>query len=137
MRTLIHSRMTLGVRAYDERYPHASVVLIEPRRDDHESFFSNIFSFSSRRTVCDRAYRATRLHLRERYDELAPVLARHGIGLNYGFLADEERSVWTSVGLPELAENGPPRPDDAAVLTDLGGLLERVERLAAERAVAG
>jgi hypothetical protein len=41
------------------------------------------------------------------------------------------------VGLPELAENGPPRPDDAATLAELGGLLERVEALAAERAAAG
>jgi predicted acylesterase/phospholipase RssA len=137
VRTLIHSRMALGLRAYDERYPGASVVLIEPRRDDHEIFFSNIFSFSSRRTVCERAYQATRRHLRDRYDELAPLLARHGIGLNRRFLDDEERSVWVSVGLPELSENGPPRPDDAATLAELGDLLERVEALAAERAAAG
>lgn len=137
VRTLIHSRMALGLRAYDERYPRATVLLIEPRRDDHEIFFSNIFSFSSRRTVCERAYQATRRHLRERYEEIAPLLARHGIGLNRAFLGDEERSVWDSVGLPELADNGPQRPDDAAVLTDLGGLLERVERLAAERVADG
>ncbi|MCP4201097.1 MAG: hypothetical protein GY769_04105, partial [bacterium] len=46
----------------------ADVVLIEPPREDYEDFFSNIFSFSSRRAVCEHAYDATRKSL----------LARHG-----------------------------------------------------------
>ena len=129
LRTMIHSRMRMGVRVYDDRYPASSIVLIEPRREDHEIFFSNIFSFSSRQGVCERAYRETRRHLRERYDEIAPVLAQRGIRLNRESLMDDARSVWTSVGLPELADNGPPVPDDGEVLLDLDGLLDRVERL--------
>lgn len=136
VRTLIHSRMRMGLRAYDGRYPGAAVVLIEPRRDDHEIFFSNIFSFSSRRAVADRAYRATRRHLRERFDELAPVLERHGLALDRQALADDGRSVWTSVGLPELAPEGPAVVDDAEVLGELDGLLDRVERLVERRAGA-
>lgn len=133
VRTLIHSRMRMGLRIYDDRYPKSSVVLIEPRRDDHEVFFSNIFSFSSRRTVCERAYQATRGHLRERFDELSETLGQHGLALNRQILEDDKRSVWTSVGLPELSEEGPFVPDDAGVLRDLGGMLDRVERLAEQR----
>jgi predicted acylesterase/phospholipase RssA len=134
VRTLIHSRMKMGLRVYDDRYPGSAVVLIEPRRDDHEIFFSNTFSFSSRRKVCDRAYQATRRHLREHYDEIAPALERHGLALNRRALADDGRCVWTSVGLPELAITEPRSPDDGHVLVELGGLLDRVERLVEQRA---
>lgn len=129
VRTLIHSRMRMGIRGYDDRYPKASVILIEPRREDHEIFFSNIFSFSSRRTVVERAYQATRRHLRERFDELQAVLDKHGLALNRQTLEDDERGIWTSVGLPELSQEGPFLPDDAGVLQDLGKVLDRVERL--------
>ena len=36
------------------------MVLFEPDRDDYAMFFTNIFSFSARRTVAAHAYRATR-----------------------------------------------------------------------------
>ncbi len=140
IRTLIHSRMNLGIRAYDDRYPDAAVVLIEPRREDHEIFFSNIFSFASRRSVCDRAYQATRRYLRESYDEIAPKLAEHGLALNRAVLDDTRRNVWASVGLPEMAkleEEGPILRDDAEVLNELDALLQRVEQLASQRAAAG
>ena len=32
IRTMIHSRMSLGLRAYDTQFPDADVVLIEPPR---------------------------------------------------------------------------------------------------------
>ncbi|MEM6455792.1 MAG: patatin-like phospholipase family protein [Acidobacteriota bacterium] len=100
LRTLIHSRMTLGLRAYKTRFPEADVVLIEPRRDDYEYFYSNIFTFSSRRAVAQRAYQATRAHLLARREELAPVLARHGLRLNVAAL-EEPRDLWKQVSLPD------------------------------------
>jgi NTE family protein len=130
VRTLIHSRMTLGLKAYDTSFPDADVVLLEPPREDHEQFFSNIFSFNSRRTICEHAYRSTRRNLRQRADELAPVLERHGLALDRDFLASEH-SVWSSVGLPEL-DPKPPKADprwDSAATGDLEKLLQRVEKL--------
>ena len=163
VRTLIHSRMVLGVGAYETKYPDADVVLIEPPRDDYQDFFSNIFSFRSRRAVVERAYEATRESLRLRQKELIPILERHGLGLDVEFLEDASRDVWTSVGLPEFSEqndaesddwfafwkrsNGDegaeavetwqsPREEVEEVLGDLSGLLDRVERLAARRRTA-
>ncbi len=139
VRTMIHSRMSLGLKAYERIYPDADVILIEPPREDYEDFFSNIFSFSSRRSVCEHAYDATRQSLLARCDVIEPILARHGLRLNLDFLHDETANLWTSVGLPEFATNGRGELETAAVEShreslsqELEALLERVEKLAAE-----
>ena len=137
IRTLIHSRMSLGLKAYDTLYPDADVILIEPPRSDYEDFFSNIFSFASRRAVCERAFEATRSSLRRRRDEIGPILARNGLSLNDDFLHDDEVDLWTGVGLPELGTGkvtgGEPADSAADVRRDLESLLDRVEKLAAAR----
>lgn len=136
IRTMIHSRMSLGLKAYAGAYPDAEVILLEPARDDYEDFFSNIFSFTSRRAVCAHAFEATRRDLLARRDVIEPILKRHGLRLNLDFLHDEHTDVWSSVGLPELSENPEARDVDAthpSLGEDLEGLLERVQRLVEER----
>jgi NTE family protein len=101
IRTMIHSRFDVGVASYAGRYPKADIVIFEPRRDEYRMFFSNIFSFSSRREVCELAYEGTREDLRQRYDELSPILARHGVRIRRDVLEDRTLNVWTGVGLSE------------------------------------
>jgi predicted acylesterase/phospholipase RssA len=98
-RTLIHSRMTVGMAAYAGRYPRRHLVLFEPQPDDYRMFFTNIFSFASRRELCEYAYRATRRDLLARYDELAPVFAKHGLRLRKDVLVERHRDLWEGVGL--------------------------------------
>jgi hypothetical protein len=78
-------------------------VLFEPQPDDYWMFFTNIFSFASRKAVCEAAYRATRRDLLRRYDEVSEVLGRHGIRLRRDVLLDPMRDLWAGVGL----EGGP------------------------------
>lgn len=135
VRTMIHSRMNLGLRTYDSRYPESSVVLLEPRSDDHEVFFSNIFSFHARQTVCERAYVKTWRHLKRRRDELRPVLEAFGIGINDAFLEGDEPDLWRSVGLPELSQqgsNGSSR-DREDVMGEIDEVLGRLEKLVENR----
>lgn len=98
-RTLIHSRMRVGMAAYAPRYPKQRTVLFEPQPDDYRMFFTNIFSFGSRKELAEYAYNATRRDLLRRYDELAPVFRRHGITLRRDVLHDRSRNLWTGVGL--------------------------------------
>lgn len=98
-RTLIHSRLEVGMAAYETRYPHADVLLFEPEPDEYQMFFTNVFSFSSRRRVCELAYQATRRDLWRRRRTLGPLLARHGIRLRLDVLRDRERDLWAEVGL--------------------------------------
>ncbi len=124
-RTLIHSRLSVGLAAYDERYPDADVVLFEPRRDDYEMFFSNVFSFSHRKAICQHAYTCTLKNLRRRRRELEPIFARHGIRIRDDVLADENRSLWARFA-PEAAGE-PPAP--ASVVDRLDSALDRLAAL--------
>lgn len=92
-RTLIHSRMHAVLDNYTSKYKSASVVLFEPGTDDPEMFFTNLFSYASRKRVCEHAYQRTRADLLKRRYELEPVLGRFGITLNIESLKDEKRTL--------------------------------------------
>jgi NTE family protein len=87
-RAIIHSRMQVGMGKYDSEFKGSDVVLFEPARRDADMFFTNIFSYSSRRRLCEHAYQKTRSDLWQRRRELAPVLARHGVRLNLEVISD-------------------------------------------------
>jgi predicted acylesterase/phospholipase RssA len=125
-RTLVHSRLEVGMASYVERYPGADVVLFEPGRDAYDMFFANLFSLESRREVCALAYRETRADLRRRAAELEPIFARHGIRLRRELLDDETREVWTGMALQ--AHELRARRRVAEHCGRRGGRLERVTR---------
>jgi len=95
-RSLISSRMEVGMERYAKDFPDADVVLFEPARDDTVIFFANMFSYADRRRLAEHAYRHTRSELRRRADELEPILARHGLGLDRRGLADPDRRLRSS-----------------------------------------
>ncbi len=129
-RTLVHSRLTVGLAAYGPRYPGADVVLFEPGPGDHRMFFTNIFSFAQRRAVCEHAWSATRRNLLERSAELGPILERRGLRLRLDVLRDRSRRLWSGVGLEEPPEEV---AGDVEVLDRLGFALDRLERILASR----
>ena len=92
-RAIIHSRMQVGMGKYDTEFPHADVVLFEPNRNDADMFFTNIFSYSSRKRLCEHAYQKTRAELWQRRHELTPVLERHGVRLNLDLVRDSDLSL--------------------------------------------
>jgi NTE family protein len=92
-RTLLQSRMQVGMAKYMHEYEHTDQMVLEPNPDDAEMFFTNVFSYSSRQRVCEHAYRATLADLRARREKLAPVLARHGLRLRDEVLDDQELSL--------------------------------------------
>jgi NTE family protein len=106
VRTLIHSRLEVGMREYETRFPDSEVLLFQPERNEFDLFFSNIFSFRSRRRVVELAYDATRRNLRARRKTLGPMLAAHGITLRDDIL-DDPRDIWMSVGLEQFSERDP------------------------------
>ena len=95
-RAIIHSRLTVGIKHYRTLYPGAEVILFEPGPDDGETFHANIFSYATRREVCEHAYRRTRRDLLKRRYELEPILARHGVKLRIDLLQDDARRLWSA-----------------------------------------
>jgi len=97
-RTLVHSRMGIGLAAYETRYADRDVLVFEPRRDDYMMFFTNVFSFSKRKAVVEHAYQSTRRKLLRNRHRIEPILERHGLRLRTEIL-EEERDLWESVDL--------------------------------------
>jgi predicted acylesterase/phospholipase RssA len=105
-RSIIHSRMRVGMSKYDSSYEQSKVVLFEPDRHDSRMFFTNLFSYADRENVCQHAYRTTRRDLRLRLDELVPVLDAHGITVRSDILDERGRhfsaALEDSSGLDEV-----------------------------------
>ena len=119
LRTMLQSRMQVGLARYPQQYPGIDQLVFEPNAVDRELFYTNIFSFSARRRISQLAYRNTLTDLRERRGQLEPVLARHGIRLREEVIADRPRSILAH--LPAA-----PRVTDATA--QLARALDDIER---------
>jgi predicted acylesterase/phospholipase RssA len=132
-RAIIHSRLDAGMERYKTAYPDADIVLFQPNRSDADMFFTNLFSYSGRHRLCEHAYQKMRRELWERRHELAPTLARHGIGIDAAVLRDEKRTLVRSLRRPREY-----RIDSAASQTSraLAHTLDDLQRWLARQGVA-
>jgi predicted acylesterase/phospholipase RssA len=92
-RSMIHSRMELGMKHYAIQYPETDIVLIEPDHRDPELYLANTFSYSQRRHLAEHAYQQTRALLRSDSTGLSAKLQWHGIRLNHAALDDPKRRL--------------------------------------------
>lgn len=129
-RALIHSRMAASSAHYAKDFPGLDFVLFEPDRSDVDMFFTNIFSYGSRRRLCEHAYQKTRADLLARSHTLAPLLAKHGIGLRLDVLHDKQRTLVS--GKPLHRRSAPPVVRELEEA--LGGLAEWLHGRAPARA---
>jgi hypothetical protein len=127
-RTLLQSRMHVGLARYAQQYPDIDQMVFEPNAHDGELFHTNAFSFAARRRVCQLAWRNTIDDLRRRADDLRPVLAANGIRLRDEVLDDDDRTL-----LDGLA---PPPPPSTETTARLRRALDATERVIARRKAA-
>jgi predicted acylesterase/phospholipase RssA len=123
-RTLLQSRMQVGLARYAQQYPDTDQLVFEPNPNDGELFFTNVFSFGARRRVCQIAYRNTLADLRLRADVLRPMLAAYGITLRNDIIEDERRSILDGL-------DNPPRATETTAR--LRRALDEVDHLVATR----
>lgn len=97
-RTMLQSRMQVGLARYAQQYPGVDQLVFEPNAHDGALFFANAFSFRARQAICALAYRNTLDDLAARADTLRPRLAAHGITLRAGIIGDPTRTVTTGLG---------------------------------------
>lgn len=88
LRAIIHSRVEIGLANYSVKYPDSDILLIEPSTEDADMFFTNLFSYTSRRRMCENAYQNTRMMLWQRRKQIGPMLERHGLRLKLSVLRD-------------------------------------------------
>ena len=87
-RSIIHSRLGAGLERYKTAYPNTDILLFEPNRADADMFFTNLFSYSSRRRLCEHAYQKTREELWKR---------RHGLTIRTDVLSDHTMTLVKSL----------------------------------------
>lgn len=92
-RSMIHSRLEMGMKAYERQYPQTDIVLIEPDQRDPEMYLANTFSYSQRASLAEHAYQQTRYLLRTRRSTLAAKFEKHGISVNEEILSDPKRHL--------------------------------------------
>jgi len=97
LRSLIHSRLELGMRNYARSHPHDDIVFFEPDHRDAELFLANTFSYRHRRELAEHAFQTIRTDLLRRAPTIQDQLARHGLVLDMDRLLDPTRrllEVW-------------------------------------------
>ena len=123
-RSMIHSRLALGLKHYERAYPETDIVLFEPDHRDTELFSANTFSYRQRRNLAEHAYQQTRQMLRDRYAQLQPRFGRHGIEIDQTVLNDHSRHL-LDAGQPTR----PPPPLSLALQRLQGSLDDLQQRL--------
>ncbi len=120
-RSLIHSRLALGMKGYARSHPHADIVLMEPDQRDSAFFVANTFSLSQRGRLAEHAYQSTRAMLRSRRGSLGATFAKHGLRFDDDALADASRHLLGAPREPGAAGRS------AHALRRLDGLLSDLE----------
>jgi hypothetical protein len=128
-RSLIHSRMQVGMASYRARFPTADLLLLEPDRHDDKFFFSNVFRYADRRRLVDHAYKVTRRDLLRQHAALDRVLRRHGMRLRMDVLRHRTRT-FSSAGMERQHRS-------RQVTRQLQSALGRLERELARREAPG
>ncbi len=121
-RSIIHSRLELGMKHYERAYPDTDLILIEPDHRDPELYLANTFSYAQRRHLAEHAYQQTRHLLRSRKSRLSEQLGRHGIGLNLASLADPRLHLCKA--LPPPTRVGQAIAELQEVMADLGDYVQ-------------
>lgn len=91
LRTLIHSRLEIGLKSYRHSHPRTTIVLFEPDHRDPALFLAGTFGYAQRRALAAHAYRRMLATLARRHAELATLLAPHGLHLDARVLAAADR----------------------------------------------
>lgn len=84
-RTLLHSRLKLGIQRYlaDDRF-QGDIILLEPREFDAHFFEVNPMAFWKRQDAVAHGFESVRRTIEQNFDQLNDVLSRHGLEMNRG-----------------------------------------------------
>ena len=82
-RTLLHSRLKLGIQRYlaDDRF-QGDIVLLEPREREAEFFAMNPLAFWKRAEAVQHGFESVRMTIEQNFDQLESVLGHYGLQLD-------------------------------------------------------
>ena len=113
-RTLLHSRLKLGIQRYlaDDRF-QGDIILLEPRETDASFFSVNPLAFWKRAEALEHGFESVRLTIEQNFDQLRSVLSRYGLEMNRSVARRKAERVraargWRGAESPSPAEAGEP-----------------------------
>ena len=82
-RTLLHSRLKLGIQRYlaDDRF-QGDIVLLEPREREAEFFAMNPLAIWKRADAVQHGFESVRMTIEQNFDQLESVLGHYGLQLD-------------------------------------------------------
>jgi len=98
-RTLLHSRLKLGIQRYlaDDRF-QGDIVLLEPRETDASFFAMNPLAFWKRAEAIQHGFESVRLTIEQNFDQLRSVLGRYGLEMNRHVAREKARETRAARG---------------------------------------
>ena len=112
-RTLLHSRLKLGLQRYltDDRF-QGDILLLEPRERDAEFFNVNPLAFWKRADAIQHGFESVRTTLEQNFETVAEVLAHYGLEMSRDAARRKAERVRAERGWTEPADepSRPPQP---------------------------
>jgi NTE family protein len=114
-RTLLHSRLKLGLQRYlaDDRF-QGDIVLLEPREQDADFFGINPLAFWKRAEAIRHGFESVRTTIEQNYEQLGAVFRRYGLEFDRDAARRKAEKLRSSRGW-KVTEAAPAEPssDDA------------------------
>jgi predicted acylesterase/phospholipase RssA len=113
-RTLLHSRLKLGIQRYlaDERF-QGDIVLLEPREHDADFFGINPLAFWRRAESIRHGFESVRVTIEQNYEQLEAVLGQYGLEMDREAARRKAAKLRGSRGW-KITEEAPPPPASEA-----------------------
>jgi predicted acylesterase/phospholipase RssA len=119
-RTLLHSRLKLGIQRYltDDRFK-GDIVLLEPRERDANFFALNPLAFWKRSKAVEHGFESVRATIEQNFDQLRDVLAGYGLKMDRAVARRRAQRARAEQGWKGQAQTEP--PEEQNVLRLVGG----------------
>lgn len=121
-RTLLHSRLKLGIQRYlaDDRF-QGDIVLIEPRERDANFFAVNPMAFWKRHEAVMHGFESVRMTVEQNYDQLQEVFESHGLRMDREAARRRATRIRSELGWEPSAEAEPSGAEEERPLRLVGG----------------
>ena len=108
-RTLLHSRLRLGLHRYllDPEF-RGDIVVLEPRERDVDFFNANPIAFWKRKDAIQQGFASVRTTIEQNYDVLTEIFGRYGIEMSRAHARRKAKRAETEWGWNPAPETGAP-----------------------------
>jgi hypothetical protein len=101
-RTLLHSRLMVGIRKYvDDVNFKGDIILIEPQEQDARFFDINPLAFWERARAAERGFESVKSSIERKYPQVRAILSNYGIETTRVYVEEDLRQMRRSGERPE------------------------------------